>query len=156
MPEIPKLSHENLEVYQKSIRFLALSAKLMTALPRGHAELMDQLKRAALSVPLNIAEASGRTGSLDNAKHFSIARGSALECGAIVDACKALDLIGPQIYDEAKKASGFRGGDAIPALYEKVNGNASRAMITIRPRARDKDKDRAMLRVRCLLDHLHS
>lgn len=63
----------------------------------------DQLKRAALSVPLNIAEASGRTGSLDNAKHFTIARGSALECGAILDACIALQILDPKIFTEAKR-----------------------------------------------------
>ena len=65
--------------------------------------LADQLKRAALSVPLNIAEASGRTGSLDNAKHFAIARGSALECGAILDACFTLQILENKIFDEAKR-----------------------------------------------------
>ena len=64
-------------------------------MPQGHAELCDELKRAALSVPLNIAEASGRTGSLDNAKQFSIARGSALEYGAIFDVFHALRILDP-------------------------------------------------------------
>ena len=100
---LPQLSHEKLEVYQKSIQFLTLSAKVVASMPRGYAELCDQLKRAALSVPLNIAEASGRTGSLDNAKHFTIARGSALECGAILDACNALQIVEPKIYSEAKR-----------------------------------------------------
>lgn len=100
---IPQLSHEKLDVYQKSIQFLSLSAKVLSLMPRGYAELADQLKRAALSVPLNIAEASGRTGSLDNAKHFAIARGSALECGAILDACFALQILENKIFDEAKR-----------------------------------------------------
>jgi four helix bundle protein len=100
---LPKLSHEKLEVYQKSIQFLTISAQVVANTPRGYAELCDQLKRAALSVPLNIAEASGRTGSLDNAKHFTIARGSALECGAILDACNALQILEPKIYIDAKR-----------------------------------------------------
>lgn len=103
MDDIPKLSHEKLDVYQKSILFLALATKLWTSFPRGYADLQDQLKRAALSISLNIAEASGRTGSLDNAKHFSIARGSALECGAIIDACNALNLIDQGTYADAKR-----------------------------------------------------
>lgn len=103
MDILPQLSHEKLDVYQKSIQFLSLSAKILTSLPRGYAELCDQLKRASLSVPLNIAEASGRTGSLDNAKHFAIARGSALECGAILDACNALQVLDPKIYIEGKR-----------------------------------------------------
>ena len=101
--EIPKLSHEKLDVYQKSIQFLALSAQIIANLPRGNGELADQLKRAALSVPLNIGEASGRTGSLDNAKYFSIARGSALESGAIIDACQALQLLDNKTYADAKR-----------------------------------------------------
>ena len=100
---LPQLSHEKLEVYQKSIQFLTLSAKAIAAMPRGHSELSDQLKRAALSVPLNIAEASGRTGSLDNAKHFAIARGSALECGAILDALHALQILDPKIFADGKR-----------------------------------------------------
>ena len=100
---LPQLSHEKLEVYQKSIYFLTLSAKVLGEIPRGYAELSDQLKRAALSVPLNIAEASGRTGSLDNARHFAIARGSALECGAILDACNALQILDSKIYAEGKR-----------------------------------------------------
>ncbi len=49
---------------------------------------------------LNIAQASGRISSLDNAKHFTIARGSALECQAILDACFALQILGNNIFDE--------------------------------------------------------
>ena len=103
MDDLPKLSHERLDVYQKSIQFLALATTVMASLPRGYGELVDQLKRAALSVPLNIAEASGRTGSKDNAKHFSIARGSALECGAIIDACRTLQILDQTTFVAAKR-----------------------------------------------------
>lgn len=100
---LPKLSHEKLDVYQISIQFLSLSSKTLTTLPRGYADLSDQLRRASLSVPLNIAEASGRTGSRDNAKHFAIARGSALECGAILDACCAMQIIDEKAYVYGKR-----------------------------------------------------
>ena len=103
MDHLPLLSHEKLDVYQKAIRLLALTAKISSSIPRGNAELLDQLKRAALSIPLNIAEASGRTGSLENARHFAIARGSALESGAILDACKALSLIDEDNFKETKR-----------------------------------------------------
>ena len=103
MDRLPLLSHEKLDVYQKAVRLLALTAKISSGIPRGNAELLDQLKRSALSVPLNIAEASGRTGSLENARHFAIARGSALESGAILDACKALNLVDEASYQETKR-----------------------------------------------------
>jgi four helix bundle protein len=102
LDNLPQLSHEKLEVYQKSIQLLVLATQVLANAPGGHAELCDQLKRAALSVPLNIAEASGRTGSLDNAKHFSIARGSALECGAIFDVFHALQILDAKLYRQAK------------------------------------------------------
>ena len=38
---LPQLSHEKLEVYQKSIQFLALSAKVVSSTPRGFEELCD-------------------------------------------------------------------------------------------------------------------
>ena len=50
------LDHERLDVYQTSIGFLAIAFALVETLPRGFAELRDQLRRAATSIPLNIAE----------------------------------------------------------------------------------------------------
>jgi four helix bundle protein len=84
------LSHERLEVYQCAIEFLALSVKIIDSLPRGNAVFSDQLKRAALSIPLNIAEGAGRLNEQDKGRFYGIARGSAVECGAILDACKVL------------------------------------------------------------------
>ena len=45
-----------------------------------------------MSVPLNIAEGSGK-GGRDAARFYTIARGSALECAAIIDAFEAMQLI---------------------------------------------------------------
>ena len=53
----------------------------------------EELKRAALSVPLIIAEAAGRTGQADAARTYAIARGSAMECAAIIDALKILEIV---------------------------------------------------------------
>ena len=80
---------QQLDVYRCAIVFLGRGAPLAERMPRGYASLGDQLRRAALSIPLNIAEGNGRRGA-DSVQHDSIARGSALECAAIVDACEAL------------------------------------------------------------------
>ena len=98
-----KLSHEKLDVYQKSVQFLTLSSKTLTTLPIGYADLSDQLRRASPSVPLNIAEASGRNESRDNAKHFAIVKGTALECGAKLDACCAMPIIDEKPYVDGKR-----------------------------------------------------
>ena len=81
-----------LDVYRCVIKFLSLAAPLAERAPRGFSSLSDQLRRAALSIPLNIAEASGRFDK-DERRYFGIARGSALECAAIVDAFEALAAV---------------------------------------------------------------
>ena len=96
------LSHEKMIVYQHSINFFTLVTSILKKFPRGNASVSDQLKRAAMSIPLNIAEATGRTGPADNARHFSIARGSALECGAVFDVCQKLGIIGAKDFEKGK------------------------------------------------------
>ena len=57
-------------------------------------EMAGQLRRAALSVSLNIAEGTGRFDR-DQRKFLITARGSALECAAVLDAIVALRIDGP-------------------------------------------------------------
>jgi four helix bundle protein len=52
-----------------------------------------ELRRASPSIPLNIAEGSGKTTGPDQRRFWAMARGSATECAAIVDACVALKLV---------------------------------------------------------------
>jgi len=80
---------QRLDVYRCAVSFLGAAARLAEGTPRGYSSLADQLRRAALSVPLNIAEAGGKSEA-DARRYYAIARGSALECAAIVDAFEAL------------------------------------------------------------------
>ena len=98
------LSHEKLDVYKLSIAFADLAFKLIAALRSGnnYGPLADQLRRAAVSVPLNIAEGSGRFSAPDRARFFSIARGSAMECGAILDIVRLGDGADQELLDEGK------------------------------------------------------
>jgi four helix bundle protein len=95
--EIAVFGFERLDVYQTSVEFLALAWKLGETLPRGQSALGDQLRRAALSVPLNIAEGTGRVGDADISRHRAIARGSAMECAAILDVVRVLSLAPPDL-----------------------------------------------------------
>lgn len=89
-----------LEVYQLAIRAFTLSAKIGQSLPIGHGEIRDQLRRASLSIPLNIAESSGKTRPADQQRFFAIARGSAMECAALVDACRVIEVAEVGLLDE--------------------------------------------------------
>ena len=97
------LDHEKLDVYQRSIQFFALSSTLVAELPRGHSQLADQMKRASLSIPLNIAEGAGKLTKADQRRFYAIARGSAMECGAILDAMRVLELCSFEEHSEAKR-----------------------------------------------------
>jgi four helix bundle protein len=88
------LGHEKLAVYQCAIEFVAVAANAISNMPSGYAFLADQLRRAAISIALNIAEGAGKTnGSADARRFYGIARGSAMECGAIFDSLKVLKAI---------------------------------------------------------------
>jgi len=104
MPESKEscLHHENLDVYQASTEFLAIVARLLDAYPKGYASLSDQLRRASLSIPLNIAEGYGKRSVRDRNRYYDIARGSAHECGAILDASSILKLIEPVDHEKGK------------------------------------------------------
>ena len=87
-----EFEHQRLDVYQAGLQFLVLADDVAQALPRGRADLADQLRRAAISIGLNTAEGAGEFARADKAWFYRIARRSATECAAILDACGVLHL----------------------------------------------------------------
>jgi len=87
------LDYEKLDVYQCAIEHLAFMFRSIPTVPRGYAALVDQWRRASMSVPLNIAEAVGKTSEADRNNRYAIARGEAMECGAIIDVVRLLDVL---------------------------------------------------------------
>lgn len=85
------LHYEKLDVYQVSIQFVATAVAMSEQIPKGYAALADPLRRAAWSIPLNIAEGVGKPSVSDQARFHAIARGSAMECGAILDVVRAAE-----------------------------------------------------------------
>ena len=73
-------SFENLEVWQIGRDLVTKVYTLTASLPQSEAfGLVAQIKRAALSVPANIAEGFGRYHYMDKAKFYLNARGSLYE-----------------------------------------------------------------------------
>ena len=82
---------ERLDVYRVALEFRH-SLRILEMV-RNISAQRDQLFRAADSVVLNIAEGAGRTAQADKRRHYSYAKGSAMECGAalaLLHACGAL------------------------------------------------------------------
>ena len=88
-----ELDHEKLDVYRLAVEFARLVGVLLKKLPPGNADAANQIKRATLSILNNIAEGAGKTGKHDKQRFYSIARGSAYECGSTLDYFHALQLL---------------------------------------------------------------
>ena len=86
--------HERLDVYRLSIDYVAFSYRIAKGLTGINRPARDQWLRAAQSIPLNVAEGNGKQSLKDKNRYFEIARGSALECAAILDVLRVSDVIG--------------------------------------------------------------
>lgn len=72
-------SYKELVVWQKSIQLVKRVYLLTKKFPRSEYSLVDQIKRAAVSIPSNIAEGYGRRSHKEYLQFYAIAYGSALE-----------------------------------------------------------------------------
>ena len=95
--------HERLDVYTAAMDFVALAQVITHALPAGHGELADQLRRASMSIVLDIAEGAGEFSKADKARFYRIARRSGTECAAIVEIGRRLESIAPTHADDARE-----------------------------------------------------
>ena len=96
------LSYERLDVYQRTIELLSILLPVIDGFPRGHGAVRDQLKRASLSIALNIAEGVGRPTSDDARRFYAMARGSAMETGAVLDVCRLVNLFDVEVHRRGK------------------------------------------------------
>ena len=80
----PHFNFHRLKVYHKARQF-HLRIENITGTAELPWYLKDQLLRASLSIVLNIAEGTGRPGTREKQRFFSIARSSVFECAAMAD-----------------------------------------------------------------------
>jgi four helix bundle protein len=94
-------NHEKLDVYRMAVRFDRLVVKLVPR--RGSRVLREQIERASSSVMACIAEGAGRWPSAEKRHFYGIARGSATECAAHLDALKNRGAISVTDYEECRE-----------------------------------------------------
>jgi four helix bundle protein len=97
------LDHEKLDIYQAAIEFVVLADRIVEYLPRGRAYVSDQLHRAALSIPLNIAEGAGEYAVEEKIRFYRMAKRSATECAGILDVCHRLQLLDKQHHTKGRE-----------------------------------------------------
>jgi four helix bundle protein len=72
--------YESLVLWQKSMDLVDAVYSLCAQWPQQeHFRLVNQIRRVAISIPANIAEGYGRTGTKEFLHHLSIASGSLSE-----------------------------------------------------------------------------
>jgi four helix bundle protein len=82
MPQArPARTFQDLLVWRKAHEFVLAAYTLTSAFPKQEIYgLSSQMRRAAVSIPANIAEGFGRRGKPDKARFMNIAQGSIEEC----------------------------------------------------------------------------
>ena len=88
----PYLDAERLDVYRAALEFQLLAADLCAA---ADAVLRDQLRRASLSMVLNIAEGASQRSRPQKRRYYRIALGSTTESAAVVDVLRVRGLAAP-------------------------------------------------------------
>ena len=84
--------HKDLIVWQKSMDLLVEIYHFVKKLPKEETyALSDQMRRAAVSIPSNIAEGRGRSSEKDYLRFLFIARGSQAEIETQLFACVRLN-----------------------------------------------------------------
>ena len=87
-------SYKDLEVWQESMKLVLGVYRLLGLFPREEQfALCDQLRRAVVSIPSNIAEGFGRDTHKDFAHFLAMSRGSLYEVGTQLEIASALGYV---------------------------------------------------------------
>lgn len=84
---------QKLRVYPHAMALADRVSLPAASFSRPNWELADQLRRARLSIALNIAESTGRNTTADQRRFLFMARGSVPECAALFDMCERRQLL---------------------------------------------------------------
>lgn len=89
-----QLAHKELDIYKVSKLFVIACYQLTNVLPSDERfNMISQIRRAALSVQLNIAEGASRKSGAERKRFYEIARGSLIEIDAALDIATELKYI---------------------------------------------------------------
>ena len=108
-----KRKHHDLLVWQESIQLVRMVYEATAFFPRDELYgLTSQMRRAAVSVPSNIAEGAARFGIREFLQFLAIARGSLSELETQIILAKELDLLqqSDDLFEQIEKVFALLGG----------------------------------------------
>ncbi|MFP5235104.1 MAG: four helix bundle protein [Acidobacteriota bacterium] len=95
-------SFRDLEVWQRSMELTAMIYRLTLGFPREEVfGLTLQLRRAAVSIPSNIAEGQGRLNTREFRQFLGVSRGSLCELQTQLEIARTLGFGDPNLIAEA-------------------------------------------------------
>ena len=98
------LGFRDLDVWQRSMDLVVEVYRITRAFPQSELYgLTAQMRRAAASVPANIAEGNGRLFRKEYAHHVSIARGSIAELSTCLEIAQRLGYVSPALVSDLFK-----------------------------------------------------
>ena len=103
-------SFKDLDIYQKSKKLVKEIYEITEKYPeREKYNVISQLRRSVLSIPLNIAEGYGRKSKEEFKRFLRISLGSSNEVEAILEISKELNYIEEEEYQKLSKANDIIG-----------------------------------------------
>ena len=124
-------SFRDLQVWQRAMQLTTTVYKLTRDFPREEIYgLTSQIRRAAVSVPSNIAEGQGRLSSREFIQFLSIARGSICELQTQLEIARLLGFGKPELIDEAERIS-HEVGKMIFAFLGSLQNQPARELTTV-------------------------
>lgn len=94
------LNHQRLHAYTASIEFVVECYRLTARFPNEEKYgMITQIRRAALSVHLNISEGCSRKSETERKRFYEIARGSLIEIDAALDIAEKLGYLNNNMAD---------------------------------------------------------
>lgn len=112
---VKKFDYKKLDVYKESKTLVLIVYRLLKKFPKEEQyALCDQLRRAVISVPSNVAEGSGRRSSKEQVHFLEIAYGSLCEVDCQLDIAHELGYItdaeSEKVIEQLQKISAIISG----------------------------------------------
>ena len=121
----PVRSYRDLIVWQDSMDLVVEVYRTTAAFPKEERySLVDQLRRAAISVPSNIAEGQSRSRTADYLRHLSIAVGSLSEVETRIQIARRLEYISDDVQNRRLESCASIGkmlGGLIRSLRHRLS-----------------------------------